>query len=148
RRARARPPSRSTRSPGSRAAPRDRAPRRTPCAAPRAARAARRASPDPARPRRAPSHRCGARVLRPAPFELTEVDLRERLVDQALLVVARERLARDLLGGEQAQLADLVADLAERLVGRLLDLAARLLEAPLAVLLGLLAHAFTLRLGN
>jgi len=83
-------------------------------------------------------------VLRPAPFELAEVDLGECLVDQAPLVVACERLAGDLLGGEQAELADFLADLTESLVRRLLDLAARLLEAPLAVFLGLLTHALAL----
>src|SRR5262249_22634420 len=102
----------------------------------------------PARPRTARARRCGARLLRPAPFELGEVDLRERLVDQALLVVLVQRLARDLLRGQQAELADLLADLAERLGRRLLDLALRLLETALAVLLGLLTHALALRVGD
>ena len=44
-----------------------------------------------------------------------EVDLGERLVDQPLLVGVGERLARDLLGGEQDQLGDLAPDLVERL---------------------------------
>ena len=48
----------------------------------------RRACRRPAPPRRARARRCGARRLRPAPFELREVDLGERLVDQALLVGA------------------------------------------------------------
>ena len=48
----------------------------------------------------------------------------------------------------EAELADLVADLAERLLGRLLDLAAGLLEPALAVLLGLLADALALRVGD
>src|SRR6185295_348515 len=103
-----------------------------------------RASAVPAPPRRARARRCGARWLRPAPFEGREVDLGERLVDQPLLVGAGERLARDLLGREQRELSDLVADLAECLRGRLLDLAARLLEPPLAVLFRLLLDAVAL----
>src|SRR5207247_6503496 len=82
------------------------------------------------------------------PLELREVDLRERLVDQALLVGAGERLARDLLRRDQRQLRDLVADLRQRVLRRLLDLALRLVEPTLAVLLGLLAHALALRVGD
>src|SRR5581483_5197322 len=145
---RARPPSPASRSPGwraARAARRCRSRRRR-ARAPAGARSRARRAPAP--PRRGRARRCGGRSLRPAPFELAEVDLGERLVDQPLLVGARERLARDLLGGEQAEPADLVADLAERLVRRLLDLAARLLEAALAVLLGLQADALALRVGD
>src|SRR5579884_418820 len=83
-----------------------------------------------------------------APFELREVDVGERLLDQPALVGLGERLARDLLGGDQAEPADLVADLAERLVRRLVDLAPRLLEPPLPVGLGLLADALALRVGD
>ena len=82
------------------------------------------------------------------PSRCGEVDLGERLVDQALLVGTGERLAGDLLGGGEAELADLVADLAERLLRRLLDLAAGLLEPALAVFLGLLPHALALRVGD
>src|SRR5579862_3229107 len=63
-------------------------------------------------------------------------------------MLAGQRLPGDLLGGEQAELADLVADLTERLVRRLLDLASRLLEPSLPVRLRLLAHAVLLRVGD
>src|SRR5581483_10442629 len=96
-------------------------------------------------PGTARARRYAGRRLRPAPFELGEVDLRERLVDQPLLVGAGEGLLRDLLRRDQAEAADLVADLAERLLCRLVDLPARLLEAPLPVLLGLLANPLALR---
>src|SRR5205807_661644 len=75
-------------------------------------------------------------------------DLAERLVDQALLVGRVERLARDLLGGEQAELRHLLADLPERLDGRLVDLPPRLLETPLAILFALLAHALALGIAD
>jgi len=46
-----------------------------------------------------------------------EVDLLERLLDQAALVVLVERLAGDLLGGEHGERRDLLADLVERPAG-------------------------------
>jgi hypothetical protein len=55
-----------------------------------------------------------------------------------------EDLARHLRGGDERELGDLGADLAEGAVGLGLDLAPGLLEAPLPVGLGLLLHPLAL----
>ena len=81
-------------------------------------------------------------------LQLREVDLGQRLVDQAALVGVGQRLARDLLGGDHREARDLATDLAERLLRRLLDLPRRLLEAPLPVFLDVGAHALALRVGD
>ena len=72
----------------------------------------------------------------------------ERSNDLAAMVLAGEGTLRDLLGGDQAELRDLGADLLERSARLCLDLTARLLEAALAVGLGVLAHAALVRLAN
>jgi hypothetical protein len=65
-----------------------------------------------------------------------EVHLGERILDQAAVVVAVERLARDLLRGEHREVAHLLADLVERAPGLLLDVAPRGLHELLAGALG------------
>src|SRR5258707_9567086 len=67
-----------------------------------------------------------------------EVQLAQRLLDEAALVLLVERLARDLLGGEDRQVGDLVADLLDRAARLGLDVALGLLEQLLALGLGLL----------
>ena len=52
-----------------------------------------------------------------------EVELVERLLDKALLIVGVERLARDLLGRHHGQVGDLTADVVERAFARRLDVA-------------------------
>ena len=74
-----------------------------------------------------------------------EVEVLDRVLDQAPLVVAAEGAARDLLGGVERERRDLGADLLERPRRLGLDLPSRLLEPPLAVLLGLLADALAHR---
>ena len=64
--------------------------------------------------------------------EHAEVDLAERLVDEALLVVLVERLARDLLRGDHGERGHLLADAVERAARLRLDLAAGLLHQLLA----------------
>ncbi len=54
-----------------------------------------------------------------------EVDLGERLLDQLLVVVVVERLARDLLGREDGEVGDLLADLLQRAPRLRLDVLAR-----------------------
>ena len=81
-------------------------------------------------PRRAPAHRprrsppCAS--YRPLAFlgQGGEVDLAERLLHEAALVVLGQRLARDLLGGRDRQVGDLAADLLERAPRLRLDVAA------------------------
>src|SRR3954453_8233319 len=84
--------------------------------------------------------------------ERREVQLAERFLDEATLVVLVERLARDLLGREHGQVGDLVADLLDRaprlgvdvapgLLHELLALEARLLERLALVDLAGLARA-------
>ena len=92
------------------------------------------------RPRRGRASR-PRRSLPPSPSlpvagERREVDLVERLLDQAAVVVVVERLAGDLLGGHHRQVGDLLADLVERPAGLRLDVLARGLHQLLAVLLG------------
>ena len=58
--------------------------------------------------------------------QLGEVDLRQRLLDEAAVVLRVERLAGDLLGGGDRQVRDLPAELVERAAGLVLDVAARL----------------------
>src|SRR6266496_999992 len=77
-----------------------------------------------------------------------EVELADRLVDQAPLVLVVERFARHLLGGEEAQLGNLGPDRFERAPRLGLDLALRLLEAPLPVSLGLVFDALLHRLAD
>ena len=62
-----------------------------------------------------------------------EVELGERLLDQAPLVVARQRLAGHLLGRQHRQVGDLAADLLDRAAGLGLDVAPGLLEHLLAL---------------
>ena len=52
-----------------------------------------------------------------------EVELAERLLDEPLLVVVVEHLARDLLGRHHRQVGDLAADVVERALARRLDVA-------------------------
>src|SRR4029079_7547 len=73
-----------------------------------------------------------------------EGEARDRLVDQAPLVGLVERLAGDLLRGDQRQLSDLGPDLLERPLRLGLDLAAGVLEAPLPVGRARLADAIPL----
>src|SRR5512132_1933225 len=81
--------------------------------------------------------RGGALLVAVVPAELAEVELAERLLDKALLVVGVERLARDLLGGQDRQVRDLAADLLDRAARLGLDVVARLLQELLALDLGL-----------
>ena len=122
--------------------------RRGPRRAPRRTRPARRgrgrARRAPSRPRTASGRRprrsppCpSCRSLPARRRELGEVDLRQRLLDQAAVVLLVERLARDLLGGGDRQVRDLLAELVERAAGLVLDVAARLREQLLALLRGL-----------
>jgi hypothetical protein len=67
------------------------------------------------------------------PAERAEVELAERFLDQALLIVVVERLAGHLLGGEDRQVGDLGADLLDRAARLGLDVATRLLEQLLAL---------------
>src|SRR5215203_5472722 len=67
--------------------------------------------------------------------ERREVQLRDRLVDEPALVLARQRLARDLLGREDREVGDLGADLLDRPPRLGLDVTACLLEQLLAPLL-------------
>ena len=77
-----------------------------------------------------------------------EVQLGHGLLDQAALVLGRQRLPGHLLGGQDREVGDLGADLLDRATGLRLDVLARLLEQLLAALpalddqvgLGLLAR--------
>ena len=84
----------------------------------RAARGPRRACRRPAPPRRATGRRrWRSPPSRPQPSFAAqggEVELGEGVLDQAALVVVGERLARDLLRGEDGEVGDLVADLLDR----------------------------------
>src|SRR5687767_14431534 len=62
-----------------------------------------------------------------------EVELAERLLDQPLLVLGAERLAGHLLGCEDRQVRDLVADLLDRPSCLGFDVAPRLPEQLLAL---------------
>src|SRR3954451_10493009 len=62
-----------------------------------------------------------------------EVQLGQRLLDEALLVVGVERLAGDLLGRGDREVGHLATDLLDRAAGLRLDLAARLLHHLLAL---------------
>src|SRR5215207_7067013 len=70
------------------------------------------------------ARRGGVRDLAVA-AEARKVDLAERLLDQALLIVWIERLPGDLLGGEHREVGDLLADALERAPRLRLDVAAR-----------------------
>src|SRR5438034_921612 len=59
--------------------------------------------------------------------------LRQRLLDQPLVVIGVQRLARDLLGGDDGQVRDLLADLVERTLRLELDLAPGALECLLVL---------------
>src|SRR5213593_2975321 len=87
-------------------------------------------------------------ALRRLALEEREVELPDRLVDQAPVIGIVERLPSYLLGGHQGQGRDLGADLLERPARLGLDLAARLLEPPLTVGLRLLLHPLALRVGD
>ena len=90
--------------------------------------------------------------IRPRPvrtgLQHREVEVGDRLGDEAALVLAVEHLAGDLGGGDERQLGDLAPDLLERALGLGGDLAPRLLEPALAVDLRLLLDALALRLGD
>src|SRR5215218_854787 len=68
--------------------------------------------------------------------ERGEVDLAQRLLDQAAVIAVVERLARDLLGRDDREVGYLLADLVERAAGLGLDVLARRGHQLLAVLLG------------
>src|SRR5215213_2042640 len=139
------PPSPASRARGSRArpgAPRPGRPsRRSPPAAPGPARAA----PPPGRPRRARARTSGARPpLVLARLQHGEVELLDRLVDQAAVILLVEHLARDARGRDDRQLGHLLAQLLERAARLGLDLLARVLDPALALGLELLAQAIAL----
>src|SRR6478735_5886091 len=99
-------------------------------------------APAPAKP--APCAWAAPSSLRSSPrgsgsFELREVELADRLVDQPAVVGVGERLPGHLRRGDQRQVGDLRADLLERAARLGLDLAVGLLHPPLPVDLGLLA---------
>ena len=108
----------------------------------RAARGRRRACRAPRRPRTASGRRPGRSLPWPssgAPRRArAKSSSRERLLDEPLLVVLVERLARDLLGREDRQVGDLVADLLDRAARLGLDVAPGLLHQLLALDPGLL----------
>src|SRR5262249_60630800 len=70
------------------------------------------------------------------------------LVEGGLLGGGGEGFGGDLLGREQRERRDLAPDLAEPRRGRLVDLALRLLEPPLAVLLDLAPQPLALGVGD
>src|SRR5438309_559439 len=105
--------------------------RRAPCA---------RRRPRTARGRRPGRSLPSVGATAPLGRERGEVDLRQRLLDQALLVVLGERLPRDLLGRDDREVGDFLADLVERAAGLRLDLAAGPLHRLLVLLAGLLAR--------
>ena len=80
------------------------------------------------------------------PLEGAEVELAQGVLDEPLLVVVGERLARDLLGREHRQVGDLAADLIDRAAGLGLDVAPRLLEQALALGAGGLDRLLLVRL--
>ena len=83
-----------------------------------------------------------------ASTEGAEVELRESVLDEALLVVIGERLARDLLGREHGQVGDLAADLVDRATGLGLDVTPGLLEQALALGAGGLDRLLLVRLAG
>src|SRR5262245_26656465 len=89
-----------------------------------------------------------ATLVRAPLLEGREVELADRFVDQPLVVVGGEHLARHLLGRDHGQVGDLGADRLQRARRLGLDLARGLLEPALAVLLELVAQASLLRLGD
>src|SRR5580765_6335476 len=82
------------------------------------------------------------------PLQDAEVELADRLIDQAPLILVVERLAGDLLGRDEAQFGHLRADHLERAPGLGVDLALRLLHPPLPVDLGLFLDALLHRLAH
>src|SRR4030095_1025327 len=97
-------------------------------------RGSRRAFPCPWRLRTGPRRRRGrsppslgplllTRLGGAVPAERAEVDLLQRLVDQALLILVVERLAGHLLGRQHGQVGDLPADPLQRAPGLRLDVA-------------------------
>ncbi len=77
-----------------------------------------------------------------------EVELGDRLVDEASLVFRIEDLARDTRGGLERQLCNLSADELERPLRLGVDLALRLLQTALSFDLGLVLHAGDLRIAD
>src|SRR4051812_23638476 len=69
----------------------------------------------------------------PLAGERREVELRQRVLDELALIGVGQGLARDLLGREDRQVGDLVADLLDRTPRLGLDLALRRLEHLLAL---------------
>src|ERR1044072_3122818 len=69
----------------------------------------------------------------PLARERREVELRQGVLDELALVVVGQRLARDLLGREDREVGDLVADLLDRAPRLGLDLAPGGLEHLLAL---------------
>src|SRR5215210_396908 len=76
-------------------------------------------------------------ALLPVAGEGGEVELGHGLLDEAALVVGRERLAGDLLGREDREVGDLGTDVLDRPARLRLDVLACLLEQLLAALLAL-----------
>ena len=83
-----------------------------------------------------------------ASTEDAEVEVAQRLLDEALLVVLGERLARDLLGREHRQVGNLATDLVDRAAGLRLDVTTGLLEQPLALGAGGLDGFLLMRLAG
>ena len=96
------------------------------------------------RPRRSPPWPSSGSPCR----QRREVDLAERLLDQAAVVVRGQRLARDLLGGDHGEVGDLLADLLERAARLGLDVAPRGRHQLLALLGGLRLRLVGQRLGR
>src|SRR5829696_1264259 len=110
-----------------------------------AARGRGRAVPPPSRPRRERARTCGARQpLVPATLQHGEVEVADRLVDEAAVIRLVEHLPGDPGGGDDGELGDLRAQLLERAAGLGLDLLARVLDPALALGLELLAQAVAL----
>src|SRR5262249_36791924 len=142
---RARQPSRVGRFAGCGAALAARAPGAAPRRSRPALRAPARAGPRRAQPRTARARTCGGRPPLVVAFQDREVQLADRLVDQAALIFVVERAARHLLGRDQAELGDLGPDRVERAAGLGIDLALRVIEPTLPVGLCLLLYTSQLR---
>src|ERR687895_1403175 len=88
-------------------------------------------------------------ALAPRSFlEHREVELADRFLDEAAVIIVGENLSRHLARRDHRQLGDLAADLLERTPRFGLDLLRRLLQPTLAVGLELHTHPLALRLGD